>query len=271
MCSPCLRAALVFLALGSVAQARELRICADPDNLPFSHEDGSGFENRIAAVLAEELGARLSYTWYAQRRGFLRNTLKAGTCDVVMGYPPNYQLLRSTRPYYRSSYVFVRRGGDPTIRSFDDPALRTLRIGVQLVGDDGANTPPVQVLAKRGIANNVRGYMVYGDHRMGAPLSPIMRAVADGEVDVAIVWGPTAGYFASREGAPLTLTPVLFDPSMLTQPMTFEIAVGVRKGEIALANEIDRALEKRRGEIDAILADYGVPRTDTATRIGQAA
>src|SRR5437868_5194931 len=132
-------------------QARELRVCADPNNLPFSKSDGSGFENRIAALLANEVGADLTYTWFAQRRGFLRNTLNAGKCDVIMGYASGIHVLRATRPYYRTSYVFVRRAGEAPIRSFDDPALRTLRVGVQLIGDDGANTPPVHDLAKRGI------------------------------------------------------------------------------------------------------------------------
>jgi quinoprotein dehydrogenase-associated probable ABC transporter substrate-binding protein len=270
MCSRSLRFAgmLVLIALPASLQARELRVCADPNNLPFSKSDGSGFENKIAAVLADELDAKLSYTWFAQRRGFLRNTLNAGKCDVVMGYPPNYQLLKSTKPYYRSSFAFVRRSGKPEIRSFNDPALRDLKIGVQLVGDDGANTPPVQILAKHGIVSNVRGYMVYGDYRSGAPLSPIMKAVADGDIDVAIVWGPTAGYFASRESVPLTVTPVLFDPTTLSQPMTFDIAVGVRKDDEALAHEIDVALAKRRKDVDRILDAYGVPRTDQATRMG---
>jgi quinoprotein dehydrogenase-associated probable ABC transporter substrate-binding protein len=270
MCSPCLRYALVavLLAIAPAVEAGELRVCADPNNLPFSKKDGTGFENRIAAVLADELGAKLTYTWFAQRRGFLRNTLNNGTCDVVMGYPPNYQLLRSTRPYYRSSYVFVRRAGEPEISSFDDPALRKLEIGVQLVGDDGTNTPPVQALAKRGIVRNVRGYMVYGDYRTSAPLSPIMTAVAKGDVDVAIVWGPTAGYFASRADVPLTLTPVLFDPEMLAQPMTFDIAVGVRKNDTELAGAIDAAIRRRRRDIDHILQAYGVPRTDQPTAVG---
>ncbi|MEI9902157.1 MAG: quinoprotein dehydrogenase-associated putative ABC transporter substrate-binding protein [Hyphomicrobium sp.] len=234
----------------SAAEARELRVCADPNNLPFSKDDGSGFENQIAAILADELGATVSYTWFAQRRGFLRNTLNARKCDVVMGYPPNYGLLRSTRPYYRSSYVFVRRAGEAPISSYDDPGLRTLQIGVQLIGDDGANTPPVAALAKRGIIANVHGFPVYGDYRDAAPLAPIMQAVGDGKLDTAIVWGPTAGYFASREKLPLTLTPILFDPMLLSQPMTFDIAVGVRKDDLALAHELDVALDKRRPQID---------------------
>lgn len=257
-------AALPLLALlfAVPAGARELRVCADPNNLPFSKQDRSGFENKIAAILAQELQAKLSYTWFAQRRGFLRNTLNAGTCDVVMGYPRNYELLRSTRPYYRSSYVFVRRAGDTPISGYDDPVLRNLKIGVQLIGDDGNNTPPVAALAKRGITTNVRGFPVYGDYRNDAPLAPIMDAVGNGTLDTAIVWGPTAGYFATREKVPLTLTPILFDSSMLAQPMTFDISIGVRKGELALSDEIDRALRNRRSDIDAVLKTYGVPRTD---------
>jgi mxaJ protein len=252
---------IAFLIMSSGVEARELRVCADPNNLPFSKADGSGFENKIAAILAEELNAKLTYTWFAQRRGFLRNTLKSGKCDVVMGYPPNFGLLRSSLPYYRSSYVFVRRAGEPPISSFDDPALQHLTIGVQLIGDDGANTPPVLALAKRGIVANVRGFPVYGDYRTSAPLSPIMAAVANGDVDVAIVWGPTAGYFASRERTPLTLSPVLLDPKLLTQPMTFDIAVGVRKSDVALATAINAAISKRHEVISRILQDYGVPLT----------
>jgi mxaJ protein len=273
MCSPCLRLAVIavgaFGFAASGAQARELRVCADPNNLPYSKRDGTGFENRIAAVLADALDAKLVYTWQPQRRGFLRKTLNAGKCDVVMGYPPNHEILRSTRPYYRSSYVFVQRAGAKPIRDFDDPALHDLKIGVQLVGDDGANTPPVQILAHHGIVKNVRGYMVYGDYGSDAPLSPIVDAVARGEVDMAVVWGPTAGYFAKHTNAALELTPVLFDPTILTQPMTFDIAVGVRRSEKSFADEIDRALRSRRDEIDGILETYGVPRTDKATKFGQ--
>jgi len=255
--------AVMLVALALPAGARELRVCADPNNLPYSKQDGSGFENKIARILADEIGADVSYKWFAQRRGFLRNTLNAHACDVVIGYPRVFGLLRSTRPYYRSSYVFVQRQGEAPLKGFDDPALRKLQIGVQLIGDDGANTPPVAALAKRGITSNVHGFPVYGDYRTPAPLSPIMKAVAEGTIDTAIVWGPTAGYFATRESAPLVLTPILLDSALLSQPMTFDIAAGVRKDDEALAHELDQALAKRRPEIDAVLASYGVPRTDT--------
>lgn len=263
--------ALVIFSLALVAapvEARDLRVCADPNNLPYSKADGSGFENKIAAILADELNVHLAYTWFAQRRGFLRNTLNGGKCDVVIGYPPSHGILRSTRPYYRSSYVFVRRAGEPPITGFDDPTLRRLQVGVQLIGDDGANTPPVAALAKRGIIANVHGFPVYGDYRTDAPLAPIMAAVGKGTLDTAIVWGPTAGYFATREKAPLVLTPILFDSALLSQPMTFDIAVGVRKDDKSLADELDHALDTRRSEIDAVLKSYGVPRSDMPATAG---
>jgi mxaJ protein len=266
------RMAIFMLAasvLGAPVAARELRVCADPNNLPFSKADGSGFENKIASILAEQLGAELSYTWFAQRRGFLRDTLNAGKCDVVMGYAAGIPLLRTTRPYYRTSYVFVRRAADAPIRSFDDPQLRTAHVGVELVGDDGANTPPVHDLAKRGIVGNVRGYMVYGDYQTEAPQSAIMADVANGTLDVAIVWGPVAGYFAARETRPLSIYPVPFDAAALDLPMTFDIAAGVRKGDEQLAQDLNEAITMRRADIDAVLASYGVPRIDTTALAGQ--
>ncbi|QKP78684.1 quinoprotein dehydrogenase-associated putative ABC transporter substrate-binding protein [Methyloligella sp. GL2] len=260
----------VFTAAPEAASARELRVCADPNNLPYSKKDGSGFENEIAEIIADELGAKLSYYWFPERRTFLRNTIKAGHCDVVMGIPSAMKMLLTTRPYYRSSYAFVQREGEAPVTSFDDPKLRKMKIGVQLLGEDGVNSPPVEILARRGIVGNVEGYMVYGDYGSDAPLSPIMDAVADGDVDVAIVWGPIAGYFASREDPPLQLTPVLFDPSQILMQMTYDMSIGVRKGDTALAGDIGDALRARRDEIDAVLARYGVPRVDKPTKLGEA-
>jgi mxaJ protein len=241
--------------------ARVLRICADPNNLPFSNRRLEGFENEIAALLARDLGARAEYTWWAQRRGFFRNTLKAGLCDVVMGVPSSFEMALPTRPYYRSTYVFVtRRDRRLAIRSFDDPVLRSLRIGVQLIGDDGTNAPPAHALARRGVVGNLIGYPVYGDYREDSPPARIVGAVAKGDVDVAVVWGPLAGYFAPRQPVPLALTPVSPQIDLPFLPYVFDIAVGVRRGETALRDELDAALERRQPEIDAILDRYGVPR-----------
>jgi len=245
------------------AEARELKVCADPNDLPFSNKAEAGFENKIVALVAQELKATVTYTWWAQRRGFIRSTLSAGLCDLVPGIVANMEMLRTTRPYYRSGYVFVTRSADHRdIRSLDDPVLRSLKIGVQLIGDDGANSPPVHALTRRGIVGNLKGYTVYGNYAEVEPGKSIVAAVESGDVDVAIVWGPIAGYFAKSSPVPLTLTPVKpeIDGPML--PMIFDISMGVRKEDESLRQEVDAALKRRQPEIDAILAQYGVPRLE---------
>ena len=259
--------ALVF---ATIADARELRVCADPNNLPFSNERGEGFENKIAELIADELGVTLSYTWWAQRRGFIRNTLNTGSCDLVTGTTNGIEMLRTTLPYYRSGYAFVTRQDGPKISSLDDPILHNLRIGIQLVGEDGANPPPSEALARRGIVDNVRGYLVYGDYRERNPAAAIMDAVAKGEIDVAIVWGPVAGYFAGRESVPLKVALVTPQNDGPRLPMVFDINMGVRKDDPTLRDELNAALSKLRPKIDAVLANYGVPRADLPVEIQHA-
>ncbi|HEY8562463.1 MAG TPA: substrate-binding domain-containing protein [Pyrinomonadaceae bacterium] len=243
------------------ASTTALRICADPNNLPFSNEKREGFENKIAALLGREMNLPVEYTWWAQRRGFFRNTLRAGLCDVVVGVPESFELAATTAPYYRSSYVFVsRRDRNLEIESFDDEALKTLKIGVQVVGDDGANTPPAHALANRGIVGNIVGYSVYGDYREPNPPARIVAAVAKGEVDVAVVWGPLAGFFAKKERAPLKLAPVSPQIDLPYLPFVYDVSVGVRRGEDDLKNRIEEILTRRRAEIEKILDEYGVPR-----------
>jgi quinoprotein dehydrogenase-associated probable ABC transporter substrate-binding protein len=236
-----------------------LRVCADPNNLPFSNRRGEGFENRIAELLARDMGLPLEYTWWPQRRGFIRNTLNAGRCDLVTGVPAGFDPVRTTRPYYRSTYVFVtRRDRGLRIRSLDDPVLHRVKVGIHLIGDDYANPPPAEALARRGIIRNVVGYSIYGDYSRPDPPADLVRAVAKGDVDVAIVWGPLAGYFARHVSTPLDLTPVkpAVDGAL---PFVFEIAMGVRRGDSAAAARLERELARRRPEIRKILRAYGVP------------
>lgn len=248
----------------SVAAARELRVCADPNNLPFSNDRGEGFENRIVDIIARDLGATISYTWWAQRRGFLRNTLLAKRCDLVAGIPVGLEGVRPTRPYYRSSFVFVSRANGPTVTSLDDEGLPRLTVGVQLAGNDAASTPPAQALARRGMTENVRGYLLTGDYEKPNPPARIVDAVATGEIDLAIAWGPMAGYFAARAHPPLKIAPVRPALDGPKGPMVFDIAMGVRRENEDLRREVGAALERHRGEIDAILAGYHVPRAESA-------
>jgi quinoprotein dehydrogenase-associated probable ABC transporter substrate-binding protein len=248
-------------ALGTAAGGRELGVCADPNNLPFSNDRREGFENELAALATRELGATLRYTWWAQRRGFVRNTLRERLCDLIIGVPAGYDPVLTTRPYYRSTYVFVsRRERHLAIDSFDDDRLRTLRIGVHLMGDDGANAPPAHALARRKIIGNVVGYTIYGDYTQSNPPARLIEAVATGEIDIAVAWGPLAGYFAPRAPTPLQMLPVAaaVDPPALR--FTYAIAMGVRRGETEFRDELNQLIERRHNEVQAILKRYGVPQ-----------
>ena len=243
----------------------ELRVCADPNNLPFSNERQQGFENRIAELVARDLNTRLRYTWWAQRRGFVRNTLNARECDLLIGVPSSFERASTTIPYYRSTYVFVtRRDRHIAVASFDDPLLRRLKIGVQMIGDDFTNTPPAHALSKRHIIQNVHGYSVYGDYRQPNPPARIIDALAKGDIDVAIAWGPLAGYFARKSAVPLDITSVSPQIDLPFLPFVFDISMGVRRGDSALRDQLNTIISRRKGEIDRILDQYGVPRANGA-------
>ena len=272
MCSACrslaILAAVAFAGCHVATTAATppltaLRVCADPNNLPFSNDRLQGFENRLASLVAEDLGVPLQYTWWAQRRGFLRSTLNANLCDVVMGLPTSVEMALTTRPYYRSTYVFVtRRDRGLRLKSFDDAALRRLRIGVTLVGDDGANAPPAHALSRRGIIRNVVGYSVYGDYRSANSPARIIEAVANGDIDVAAAWGPLAGYFARRQRVALDIAPVEPQIDLPFLPFVFDMSMAVRRGDDALRSRLEDILDDRRAEIDALLAEFHVPRVD---------
>jgi mxaJ protein len=263
---PALVAALAAAAVaGSGAGRAGLRVCADPNNLPFSNVRRQGFENRLAELMGRELGLPVSYTWWPQRRGFFRETLDRGRCDAVMGVPAGLGVVATTRPYYRSSYVFVTRSADSLrVRSFDDTVLRCLRIGVQLAGGAEGTTPPVYALARRGLMDRVEGYSLYADYRRPNPPARVLDALARGDIDLAITWGPLAGYFAGREPVRLDVVPVAPAVEPTGVPLTYAVAIGVRKGDERLRLALDRALERRQGQIERLLDEYRVPRLATA-------
>ena len=238
------------------AQSPTLRVCGDPDNLPFSNDRLEGFENRVAAVVAAELGATPVYAWWPHQRGLVRNTIDAGTCDVIFGVPEGLDFVLWTKPYYRSSYVMAYRsdrGYD--FRSLDAPELQQLRIGVHI------NTPPEESLARRGLLDNVSTYSLFFDPRgdRDRPRKLLDDLVA-GTVDVAVAWGPLAGYAAGSSNAPLELVPLQDEPGV---PLSFDISMGVAKGNQELKDRLETAIDRRQTEILAILAEYGVPLVPT--------
>jgi quinoprotein dehydrogenase-associated probable ABC transporter substrate-binding protein len=250
-------------AASAPPKLQTLRVCADPNNMPFSNERQQGFENRIASLIARDLGVPVQYTWWPERRGFVRNTLKARSCDVVMQVPASYELTEHTAPYYRSTYVFVTRADRHlTVKSFDDPALRHLRIGIHMMGDDYANSPAASALARRGLAAQIVPFMIYGDYSRPDPPAQLIRAVATDSVDVAVAWGPLAGYFAKRSPVRLVLTPV----TPASREFAYSMAMGVRHGDSTMRSLLDTELTRRRAEIRHILEDYGVPLVEGSGR-----
>ena len=234
-----------------------LRVCGDPDNLPLSNERREGLENRIAEVLARELGDTVAYTWWPQRRGFVRNTLRSRLCDVLIGVPAGFDPVAETKPMYRSTYVVVSRADrNLRISSLDDPALRGLKIGVHVIGEDYTNTPPAHALGARGI--RVHGYSTFynDEHRP----EDIFDAVVRGDIDVAVVWGPLTGYYAKRASTPLSVVPLRDSIDASTGfPLAYDIGVGVRRSDRVLRERLDSALVHRRAEIEQLLRDSGVP------------
>jgi len=255
------------------AETTTFRVCADPNNLPFSNKAKQGFENKLADLIAAELGEKVTYTWHAQRRGFVRETLKAKKCDVVMGVPLHYDLVETTLPYYRSTYVFVSRADRHLrISSIKDPRLQKLKkIGVQLIGDDGFNTPPSHALAAEGLDDKMVGYTVYGDYRKPNPPARIVTAVERGEVDIAAVWGPLAGYFAKISPVPLEVTPITKTASFRPLIFQYDIAMGVRKGDHARRDQLNAILQRKRPQIEALLARFGIPRVAMPMQAGKVA
>ena len=246
--------ALALLACCGRVESRDLVVCADPDNLPFSRQDGSGFENQIAALVAQDMGARLVYRWQPLRRGVVRKTLGARLCDVLMGVPADPAGTATSIPYYRSTYVFVTRTdwGAP-VSSFDDMRIRASRIGVPLIGTDNAAVPPASALARRGIVENVEGFPVYG----ALPVAQrIIDALANGQVDIAVAWGPAVAYYARRASVPIDVVPA---PDENPLPESFAIAIGVRDDASALRDALNTALVRQASRIDAVLTAYDVP------------
>jgi mxaJ protein len=249
----------LLLSVHAPAGARDLKICTEPNNLPLSNRAGEGFENRIADLIAREIGARLLPVFVAQHGpGFIRGTLGSGRCQVLMGLPIGSSGVATTRPYYRATWMFVSRTKDSVAPvSFDDPILRHLRIGVAVVGE-GSDTGPLVALGRRGIIERLVRYPIGGDLGDGndAP-EQMVKDVARARTDLAAVWGPFAGYFASRQAVPLTLQPTPPDDGAAV-PLTVSIAVAMKPDD-PLRDELDAVLARTQPDIAAILAAFNVP------------
>lgn len=247
--------------LGELVDQTALRVCADPSALPFSNEAGEGFENKIAELMAQKLGVPLTYTWYPQSMGFVRNTLRANRCDLMMGVVAADELVQNSNPYYRSAYVLVHRDGEADrFGDLDSPLMRTARIGVV------AGTPVNDLLVRKGLIGQARPYHLMVDTRVENPPKTMIEDLARGDIDVALLWGPIAGYYAKRQEKPLVVVPLASDPRAGLR-MDFRISMGMRPNEPIWKHKVNGLIRELQPQIQAILLDYGVPLLDEQGRL----
>jgi len=265
--------ALIGAALPGGARAQEadegsielvdphvLRACVDPRNLPFSNQAGEGFENKIAELLAHKLGKSVASTYYPGATGFVRNTLNAHRCDVVMGIAQGDDFVQPSNPYYRTAYAAVfRKGGTlEGLESLSDPRLKSAKIGIV------AGTPPVTYLAGEGLLGQIKSYPLVVDTRYDSSSQAMMEDLDKGEIDVALLWGPIAGFYALRAREPLAVEPLLKEQS--GPKMIYRIVMGVRRADQNWKRSLNKAIAESQGEIDAILRSYGVPLLDESDK-----
>jgi quinoprotein dehydrogenase-associated probable ABC transporter substrate-binding protein len=264
-CSLLARAALAQNESGpdlsiELIDPKVLRVCADPRNLPFSNEAGEGFENKLAEMLAQKLGKPLAYTYYPGATGFVRNTLNAHKCDVIMGYPQGDDFVQPTNPYYRTAYVLITRkeAGLDGIESLEDPRLRGKKIGII------AGTPPATNLAVNGLLPSIRSYPLVIDTRFDSSTDRMFKDLQAGDIDVAILWGPIGGYFAKSSKLALDVVPLVKEKS--GPRMVYRLGMGVRHSDQNWKRELNRFISENQHAVEQLLASYGVPLLDEQDR-----
>jgi quinoprotein dehydrogenase-associated probable ABC transporter substrate-binding protein len=229
------------------------RVCADPRNLPFSMENGSGFENKVAELFAKQLNKSVAYSWYPGSTGFVRNTLGAYKCDVIMGIPQGDDLVQVTNPYYRTTYALVFKPGTGLdgVDTLADARLKDKRIGIV------AGTPPATNMTVNGLMSKAKPYPLVIDTRFDSSAAAMMQDLAKGEIDAAVLWGPMAGYYAKEAGMPLTLVPLTKEKG--GPPLAYRISMGVRFSDQDWKRELNRLIHDDQPEINKLLLSYGVP------------
>jgi mxaJ protein len=239
------------------------RVCADPNNMPFSDTKGDGFENKLAELMASKLGEPVSYTYFPQVIGFVRNTLGADRCDVVMGVAQGYDLVQTTNPYYHTAYalVFKPHDGLDRVDSLGDERLKDKRIGVV------AGTPPASIMAIDGLMAKAKPYPLTVDTRYESPTKTMIEDLIAGHIDAAVLWGPIAGYYAKHANPPLTVVPLLNEHGAM--PMDFRISMGVRQSDQAWKRKLNGLIAENQEAINKILDDYGVPLLDQQGHLTQ--
>jgi len=237
-----------------------LRVCADPRSLPFSNDKGEGFENKLGELFAEKLQKKLDYMYYPQAVGFVRMTLAAHRCDVIMGFPQGDDLVQGTNPYYRTAYALVAKQGSglDEVASLGDERLKGKHIGIV------AGTPPATNMTVNGLMADAKSYPLMVDTRIDSSAAAMIKDLTSGEIDAAILWGPIAGFYARNANPPLHVTPLVRET---TGPrLAFRIGMGVRSADQNWKRQLNRLIQENQPAINKILLDFGVPLLDENDR-----
>jgi quinoprotein dehydrogenase-associated probable ABC transporter substrate-binding protein len=237
-----------------------LRVCADPRNMPFSNEKGEGFENKLAELLAAKLQKKLEYFFFPQATGFVRMTLGAHRCDVIMGFPQGDDVAQGTNPYYRTSYALVTKNGSglEDVATLEDSRLKDKRIGIV------AGTPPATNMAVAGLMAKARPYPLMIDTRIDSSASTMIKDLAAGDTDAAVLWGPMAGFYAKSAEPPLHVTPLVKET--MGPRLVYRIGMGVRSADQNWKRLLNRLIQENQPAIDRVLLDFGVPLLDEGNR-----
>lgn len=255
-------AAVLGPGAADAADPDVLRVCADPDNLPFSNDKGEGFENKLAELLAERLGRELSYTWFTENTGYVPNTIGKDACDIVMGYAQGTGLIEDTNPYYYASYVLITRADDESLKdiaSLSDPRLKSKRIGLV------ARTPPASILAMHGLTANAKPFDLRSGESQSLVAQEMIAEIGTGDLDAGILWGPVGGYYAARTDVPLVVVPLINESAGPTT--VYGITLGVRPNDPSFKHQVNKVLADNRDEIEALLQAYNVPVLDQEGRV----
>jgi len=235
-----------------IAERKVLKVCADPNNLPFSDEKKEGFENKIAELLGTGHGLKVEYTWFPQTIGFVRNTLRAYRCDLVIGTVAGDESMQTTNPYYFTTYVMLYRSDKGlNLKGLQDPQLTRLRLGVV------SATPPSDLLVRHALMANAKPYPLSVDTRVESPTHQMVKDLMAGSIDVGLLWGPIAGYYRQHDKLPLTLVPLADEPGAAR--MKYHIAMGVRPNEPEWRRRVNAMIVEQQPQLTAILREYGVP------------
>lgn len=248
-------------AAGELVDPDVLRVCADESNLPFTDKDGSGFENKLAELVAEKTGRKsVSYTWFPMVMGFVRNTLRANRCDIIMGYAQGDELVQNTNAYYRSTYVLLYKKGGPLdgVTVVEDPKLQGKRVGVVM------STPPASMIARAGLMKHAKVYPLMVDTRISdSPAEKMIKDIGSGEIDAAVVWGPMGGYYAKKLNADVSVMPLADEKGAR---VAYRVTMGVRPSDQEWKRQLNKVIRENQKEINKILLDYGIPIIDEQNR-----